>query len=94
MVKHAQIICRLLPTNHLGMIDHFVWLALKGLINECFLKLPLKFSIGNKALKTSLKKLQVIFDFAETSIQSHLKKVLNHPKNSLYFVDQRRAVGL
>ena len=32
MIKHTQIIHRLLPTNCLGMFDHFVTLALKGLV--------------------------------------------------------------
>ena len=32
MVKHAQKIRRLLPTNCLSVFDHFVGLALKGLI--------------------------------------------------------------
>ena len=31
MVKHAQIICRLLPTNCLSVSDQFVRLVLKGL---------------------------------------------------------------
>ena len=31
MVKHSQIIRRLLPTNCLSVIDHFVGLALKEL---------------------------------------------------------------
>ena len=34
MVKHTQTICLLLPTNILSLFDHFVGLALKGLINE------------------------------------------------------------
>ena len=33
--KHAQTICRLLPTNCLSMFDHFVRLALKGLKLKC-----------------------------------------------------------
>ena len=32
MVKHIQKICRLLPTTFLIVFDHFVGLALKGLI--------------------------------------------------------------
>ena len=32
MVKHTQTIRRLLPTTCLSMFDHFVGLALKGLI--------------------------------------------------------------
>ena len=32
MVKHTEIISRLLPTNYLSVFDHFVELALKGLI--------------------------------------------------------------
>ena len=32
LVKHIQIIRRLLPTNSLSVFDHFVGLALKGLI--------------------------------------------------------------
>ena len=32
MVKHTQKICRLLPTNYLSVFDHFVLLALKGLM--------------------------------------------------------------
>ena len=31
MVKHGQTIRRLLPTNCLGVFDHFVGLVLKGL---------------------------------------------------------------
>ena len=31
MVKHAQTICRLLPTNCLTVFDYLVGLALKGL---------------------------------------------------------------
>ena len=31
MVKHTQTIRRLLPTNCLGVFDHIVKLALKGL---------------------------------------------------------------
>ena len=31
MVKHTQIVRRLLPTNCLRVFDHFVGLALKGL---------------------------------------------------------------
>ena len=31
MVKHTQTICRLLPANCLGVFDHFLGLALKGL---------------------------------------------------------------
>ena len=31
MVKHTQTIRRLLPTNYLGVSDHFVELPLKGL---------------------------------------------------------------
>ena len=34
MVKHTQTIRRLLPTNCLSVFDHFVGLALKGLINS------------------------------------------------------------
>ena len=33
MVKHIQTIRRLLPTNCLSVFDHFVGLALKGLIS-------------------------------------------------------------
>ena len=33
MVKHNQIIRRLLPTNYLSVFDHFVGLALKELKN-------------------------------------------------------------
>ena len=32
MVKHTQTIRGLLPTNYLSVFDHFVGLALKGLI--------------------------------------------------------------
>ena len=32
IVKHTQTICRLLPKNCLSVFDHFVGLALKGLI--------------------------------------------------------------
>ena len=32
MVKHTQTICRLLPTNCLSVFNHFVSLALKGLM--------------------------------------------------------------
>ena len=37
MVKHNQIICRLLPTNCLNVFDHFVGLAFKelSLTNSC-----------------------------------------------------------
>ena len=35
MVKHTQIIRRLLPTNCLSAFDHFVVLALKGLNGSC-----------------------------------------------------------
>ena len=31
MVKHTETICRLLPTNYLSVLDHFLGLALKGL---------------------------------------------------------------
>ena len=34
MVKHTQTIRRLLPTNCLSVLDHFVELALKGLIQS------------------------------------------------------------
>ena len=34
MVKHTQTIRRLLPTNCLSVLDHFVVLVLKGLILE------------------------------------------------------------
>ena len=34
MVKHTQTIRRLLPTNCLSVFDHFVGLALKGLIQQ------------------------------------------------------------
>ena len=34
MVKHTQIIRRQKPTNYLGVFDHFVGLALKGLIKK------------------------------------------------------------
>ena len=34
MVKHTQTIRRQQPTNCLSVFDHFVELALKGLINE------------------------------------------------------------
>ena len=30
MVNYTQTICRLLPTNCLGVFDHFVGLGLKG----------------------------------------------------------------
>ena len=33
MAKHTQIICRLLLANCLSLFDHFVGLALKGLID-------------------------------------------------------------
>ena len=33
MVKHTQTIRHLLATNCLGMFDHFVGMALKGLIH-------------------------------------------------------------
>ena len=32
MVKHTQVFCRLFPTYCLSVFDHFVGLALKGLI--------------------------------------------------------------
>ena len=39
MVKHTQTIRRQQPTNCLSVFDHFVGLALKGLIlNEIFRK--------------------------------------------------------
>ena len=31
MVKHTQLICRLLPTNCLSVFEHFVGLVFKGL---------------------------------------------------------------
>ena len=31
MVKHTQIVCRMLTTNCLSVFDHFVGLAYKGL---------------------------------------------------------------
>ena len=34
MAKHTQTICRQQPTNCLRVFDHFVKLALKGLISE------------------------------------------------------------
>ena len=34
MVKHTQTIQRQQPTNCLSVFDHFVWLALKGLIED------------------------------------------------------------
>ena len=34
MVKHAQTIRQLLATNCLSVFDHFVGLALKGLIDQ------------------------------------------------------------
>ena len=34
MVKHTQTIRRQKPTNHLGVFDHFVGLALKRLKNN------------------------------------------------------------
>ena len=34
MVKHTQTICRLLPTNCLSMLDHFVGFALIGVKSE------------------------------------------------------------
>ena len=34
MVKHTQAIRRLLPTNCLSLFDHFVGLALKGVIQD------------------------------------------------------------
>ena len=38
MAKHTQTIRRLLPTNCLGVFDHFVGLALTGLTNTLLLK--------------------------------------------------------
>ena len=38
MVKHIQIICRQKPTNCLSVFEHFVGLALKGLIVQSFRK--------------------------------------------------------
>ena len=32
MVKHTQTIRRQQPMNYLSVFDHFVWVALKGLI--------------------------------------------------------------
>ena len=34
MVKHTQTIRRLLPKNCLRLFDHFVGLALQGLVHE------------------------------------------------------------
>ena len=42
MVKHTQTIRRLLPTNCLSVFDHFVWLALKGLMSERILVIASK----------------------------------------------------
>ena len=36
IVKHTQTIRRLLPTNCLSVLDHFVGLALKGLKEQLF----------------------------------------------------------
>ena len=34
MVKHTQTVRRLLPTYYLCMFDHFVGLALKGIVSK------------------------------------------------------------
>ena len=51
IVKNIQIIHRLLPTNCLGVFDHFVGLALKGLgLNFIWLAVVVKTDI--QTLKT------------------------------------------
>ena len=42
MVKHIRTICKPLPTICLSVFDHFVELALKGLIYKVILKFPIK----------------------------------------------------
>ena len=49
MVKHTQTIRRLLPTNCLSVIDHFVKLALKGLKYNIIIALCL--SVNYKYIK-------------------------------------------
>ena len=39
MVRHTQIIYRVLPTNYLNMFDHFVGLPVKGLLGS-YLDMP------------------------------------------------------
>ena len=51
MVKHTQVICRLMPTNCLSVFDHFVGLALKGLKTRSVLvKIPCRESRDSKSL--------------------------------------------
>ena len=34
MVKHTQTICQLLPKNCVSVFEHFVGMALKGVMNQ------------------------------------------------------------
>ena len=49
MVKHIQTIRRLLPTSCLSVFDHFVDMALKGLITRLTFKSPYRRTWSNFA---------------------------------------------
>ena len=51
MIKYTQIIRPLLPTNVLSVFDHFVGLALEGLINKALGK---NFEANNRNLQIFL----------------------------------------
>ena len=53
MVKHTHIISRLLPSNYLSVLHHFVGLALKGL-NHCCVPM-LRFILLEKVLAIILQ---------------------------------------
>ena len=46
IVKQIQTICRQQPTNCLSVYEHFVGLALKGLISKYSVQFPLTLSIS------------------------------------------------
>ena len=70
MVKHTQIIRRLLPTNCLSLFDHFMGLTPKGLISSilyCYLityhKNPACDTVIEEALKLYNKKNDAKYNF-------------------------------
>ena len=71
MVKHTQTIRRNLPTNCLSVFDHFVGLALKGLIRTMILKVSI--ILNHEKLEVTAKS-----DFFKAKTDCSVSHFLSH----------------
>ena len=74
MVKQTQTIRRLFPTTWLSVFDHFVWLALKGLIKSYILIIYFKILHSIHHVKIFFRQLNIPCIYLKILLKTKLNK--------------------